>query len=247
MKFSVRSRAAGKLALISSAAALSLAATAARAADATAVVGTGGDWRPRRDPAGPALQVRLLRMDVVTSGQIDLMSLADVGSILAKSVPGLYLSPQSGPFSYNLRLDPGLAPERDPLSDRRGSDLQPALQHHPAARHGAGPHGRSHRGAGQRPGPVLRHLGRRRRDQHRHPALHRHHRGPSRHRGRHQRQRDGQWLRLRSAIGGSKLVAYASYDEYRGFQPYPDADYQPGGTSTATAAIIRMYLTSGDA
>lgn len=41
------------------------------------------------------------RMDVVTAEQIQQGGFVDVGQVLERRVPGLYLSPQSGPFSYN--------------------------------------------------------------------------------------------------------------------------------------------------
>jgi vitamin B12 transporter len=101
MTKSTRIRAARRLALISSTAALALAAQAAHAgADATdvsEVVITGG--------LEESLPVQISkygdRLDVITARQIQAGGFTDVGGVLAMAVPGLSLVPQSGPFSYN--------------------------------------------------------------------------------------------------------------------------------------------------
>ncbi len=106
MTFSVRFGAAGKLALISSAAALTLGATAAKAADGAADAAAGNSvselvvTRGLEESIPTQLSKFGTRVDTITSRQIDLLGYPDVEQILAKSTPGLYIAPQSGPFSY---------------------------------------------------------------------------------------------------------------------------------------------------
>ena len=99
MNQTMRIRAAGKLALIASTAALALGAPAARAADAPSVselVVTGG----LEETLPQELAKYGNRVDVVTARQIELSTFPDVAQVLSRSVPGLYVAPQSGPFSY---------------------------------------------------------------------------------------------------------------------------------------------------
>src|SRR6185312_10514901 len=82
--------------------ALTLGAQVARAADAAGTVSelvvTGG----LEESVPSQLAQYGSRMDVVSSRQIELLNLSDVGGILSKAVPGLYFAPQNGPFSYNF-------------------------------------------------------------------------------------------------------------------------------------------------
>ena len=99
MTGTMRPRAAGKLALIATSAAFALGAQTARAADATAVsevVVTGG----LEETLPQELAKYGARVDVVTGRQIELSNFPDVAQVLSRSVPGLYVAPQSGPFSY---------------------------------------------------------------------------------------------------------------------------------------------------
>src|SRR3954451_13009764 len=99
MTWTTRTRAAGKLALIATTAALALGVQAVRAADATAVsevVVTGG----LEETVPLELAKYGNRVDVVTGRQIELSGFPDVAQVLSRSVPGLYVAPQSGPFSY---------------------------------------------------------------------------------------------------------------------------------------------------
>src|SRR3569833_580392 len=97
----MRFGAVGKLVLVASAAAIALGARTARAAEATDVselVVTGG-----LEEGLPAqLSQYGSRLDTVLAETIRLSSPPDVGQVLSKYVPGLYLAPQSGPFSYNF-------------------------------------------------------------------------------------------------------------------------------------------------
>ena len=81
--------------------------------------------------------------------------------------------PEGRRVRLRQRVAPGLAHQRDPLARRRRAHQQSPVQRHDAARHAAGAHGRTDRGARGRPGPLLRHAGRRRRDQRRHQGVHR--------------------------------------------------------------------------
>ena len=82
--------------------AAALAASAAHAADAptnqvSELVVTGG----LEETLPTELSHYGDRLDAVTAEQIQAGGFVDVGQVLQSRVPGLYLAPQSGPFSYN--------------------------------------------------------------------------------------------------------------------------------------------------
>jgi outer membrane cobalamin receptor len=229
MKFSMRFGAAGKLALISTAAGLALAAHAARAADATAEVSEVVVTSGLEESIPTQLGKYGTRVDVVTSRQIELSGFPDVEQILSKSVPGLYIAPQSGPFSYFAASLQGSRPNEIlylidgvRISNRLYNttpplDTVPAhmVDHIDVLDGGQGLFYGTSAVAGvidivTRPltsttmGQLS--VG-----------------GDT---------NDGVSANgyVNGALGGLKLQANASYDESKGFQPYPTADYQPSGT-----------------
>ncbi len=227
----MRFGASGKLVLIATTAAMALGVQAARAADAadaasvSELVVTGG--LEETLPTGLAKYGN--RLDVVTARQIDLSSFPDVGQILSKSAPGLYVAPQSGPFSYifaslqgsrtnevlylvdGVRISNRLYNTTPPL------DTVPA---HVVDRIEVLDGGQGLFFGTQAVAGVINIVTKPFTD-----------------------VTTGRFLvggdtndsvtangYVSGSIAGVKLVAYASYDESKGFQPYPDADYQPSGT-----------------
>ena len=226
-----RFRAAGKLVLVATTATLVLGAQAARAADAAAgatvseLVITGG----LEETIPTQLSQYGARMDVVTSRQIDLLNLADVGGILSKDVPGLYFAPQNGPFSYNfasiqgsrqneiLYLFDGVRISNRLYNTTPPLDTIPAhmVDHIEVLDGGQGLFFGTSAVAGvinivSRPFTETT-TGR--------VAI-----------GGDTNDSVTANGYISGAIGGSKIVAYASYDESRGFQPFPDADIEPSAT-----------------
>ena len=231
MMVSKRSGAAGKLALISSVAALAFgvhSARAAAAADAAAVsevvVSAGLE-----ESIPTQLAQYGSRLDTVTSRQIELSGFPDVEQVLSKGVPGLYIAPQSGPFSYfaaslqgsrsseilylfdGVRISNRLYNTTPPL------DTVPAhmVDHIDVLDGGQGLFFGTSAVAGvidiiSRPlTPDLQGRLSVGGDTH-----------------------DGVTVNgyINGSVGGLKLQANVSRDESKGFQPYPDADYQPSGT-----------------
>jgi outer membrane cobalamin receptor len=224
----MRIRAAGKLALIATTAALTLSAQAVRAAEAPAVselVVTGG----LEETLPSELAKYGNRVDVVTSRQIELSSFPDTGQILSKSVPGLYVAPQNGPFSYvfaslqGSRTNEVLYLVDGVRISNRLYNTTPPLDTVPAhivdrievLDGGQGLFFGASAVAG-----VINIVTKPFTD-----------------------TTTGKFSiggdtndsvtangYVSGALGGLKVVAYASYDESKGFQPFPDADYQPSGT-----------------
>jgi outer membrane cobalamin receptor len=225
---SSRIRAAGKLALVATTAALALGAQTARAAEAASVsevVVTGG----LEETLPTQLAQYGNRLDVVTARQIELSGFPDVEQILSKSVPGLHVAPQSGPFSYfaaslqgsrsneilylfdGVRISNRLYNTTPPL------DTVPAhmVDHVEVLDGGQGLFFGTSAVAG-----VINIVSR--------PLT-----GMTA--GRLSAggdTNDGVTANgyVGGVLGGLKLMANASYDESHGFQPYPTADYQPSGT-----------------
>jgi vitamin B12 transporter len=228
MTFSMRFGAAGKLVLISSVAALTLGAQSASAADAASVsevVVTGG----LEEAIPTQLSQYGNRLDTVTARQLELSGFADVAEVLSKSVPGLYLAPQNGPFSYNfasiqgsrsneiLYLIDGVRISNRLYNTTPPLDTVPAhmVDHIDVLDGGQGLFYGTSAVAGvidiiTRPftdtttGRVS--IGGDTNDS---------------------VTANGY---VSGALGGSKVVAYASYDESKGFRPFPDTDFQPSAT-----------------
>ncbi|MFL5296963.1 MAG: TonB-dependent receptor plug domain-containing protein [Phenylobacterium sp.] len=224
-----RQRAPGKLALAAGTAVLALA-TQASAADAPStdvgeVIVTG-----KLEEAVPVeLSQYGNRLHVVTSRQIELTSFPDVGQVLSTSVPGLYLAPQSGAFSYNfaslqgsrqneiLYLFDGVR-----ISNRLYNTTPPldTIPAHMVDRIEVLDGGQGLFFGTSAVAGVINIVSR--------PFT-------ETTKGRFAvggDTNDSVTVNgyVSGALGGNKLVAYASYDESRGFQPYPDADYEPSGT-----------------
>ncbi|HEY2753752.1 TonB-dependent receptor [Phenylobacterium sp.] len=227
MTTKMRFGAAGNLALVAGAAALSVGAHAARAADAElselVVAGKLEETIPVQ------LSQYGNRLDVVTSAQIQASGLSDVGQVLSKYVPGLYLAPQSGAFSYNfaslqgsrsneiLYLIDGVRISNRLYNTTPPLDTVPA---HMVDRIEVLDGGQGLFFGTQAVAGVINIVTR--------PFT---------------ETTTGRFAIggdtndsftangfVSGSIGASKLVAYASYDESKGFQPYPDADYQPTST-----------------
>ncbi|HEY8005020.1 MAG TPA: TonB-dependent receptor [Phenylobacterium sp.] len=224
----MRFGAVGKLVLVASAATVVLgarAASAAEPADVSELVVTGG--------LEETLPVQLSqygsRLDTVSAETIRLSGLADVGQVLSKSVPGLYLSPQSGPFSYNfaslqgsrsneiLYLVDGVRISNRLYNTTPPLDTVPA---HMVDRIEVLDGGQGLFFGTQAVAGVINIVTRPFTDTTQ---------GRVAVGGDTNDSFDANGY-VSGALGGSKLVAYASYDESKGFQPYPDADYQPSGT-----------------
>ena len=228
MNHAKRFGAAGRLVLMTGAAALAMGADAARAADAPAVselVVTGG--LEETLPAGLAKYGN--RVEVVTSRQIELSSFPDVGQILSKSAPGLYVAPQSGPFSYvfaslqgsrtnevlylvdGVRISNRLYNTTPPL------DTVPA---HMVERIEVLDGGQGLFFGTQAVAGVIDIVTRPFTD------------GTAGRLSIGGDTNDGVSASgyVSGKLGDLKLVANASHDESRGFQPFPDSDYQPSGT-----------------
>ena len=169
------------------------------------------------------------RLDVVTSHQIELSNFPDVEQVLSKYVPGLYIAPQSGPFSYFAASLQGSRPNEIlylidgvRISNRLYNttpplDTVPAhmVDHIDVLDGGQGLFYGTSAVAG-----VVDIVSR--------PLT-------ETTQGRLSvggDTNDGFTANgyVNGALGGLKLQANASYDESRGFQPYPTADYQPSST-----------------
>jgi outer membrane cobalamin receptor len=228
MSRTMRFGAAGKLALVSTAAVLALGARAASAADASTVsevVVTGG-----LEETTPTQLAKFgTRLDVVTAHQIELSSFPDVAQILSTSVPGLYIAPQSGAFSYNfaslqgsrqneiLYLFDGVRISNRLYNTTPPLDTIPAymVDHIEVLDGGQGLFFGTSAVAG-----VINIVSR--------PFT-------TETRGRVAiggDTNDGVSANAYASgqLGGLQVVAYGGYDEAHGFQPYPDADYQPSAT-----------------
>ena len=231
MIHSMRFGAAGRLALVASTAAFALSAHTVRAAEATAVseiVVTGG-----LEETLPAQLAQYgNRLDVVTA-RADRSpgpgNFVDIGMVLSKYVPGLYLAPQSGPFSYNAASLQGSRPSEIlymidgvRISNRLYNttpplDTVPAhmVDHVEVLDGGQGLFFGTQAIAG-----VINIVTR--------PFTHATTGRVSI--GGDTNDSIAASGYVSGALSGVQLVAYASYDESKGFQPYPDADYQPSGT-----------------
>ena len=169
------------------------------------------------------------RVDTVTSRQIELSGFPDVEQILAKYVPGLYVAPQSGPFSYFAASLQGSRPNEilylvDGVRiSNRLYNTTPPLDTVPAhmvdridvLNGGQGLFYGTSAVAG-----VIDIVTRPFTDATR---------------GRFSvggDPNDGVTANgyVSGVLGGVKLVANASHDESRGFQPFPTADFQPSAT-----------------
>ena len=229
MSAKMRFGASGKLVLMASVAALLFTAEAARAADADGTISelvvTGG----LEESVPLQLAQYGSRMDVVSSRQIDMLNLSDVGGILSKGVPGLYLAPQNGPFSYNfasiqgsrqneiLYLFDGVRISNRLYNTTPPLDTIPAhmVDHIEVLDGGQGLFFGTSAVAG-----VINIVSRPFTD----TTTGRFAIGGD---TNNSVTANGY---VSGAIGGSKIVAYASYDESRGFQPFPDADIEPSAT-----------------
>ena len=224
----MRIRAAGKLALIATSAALALSVHAARAAEANSVsevVVTGG----LEETLPTQIAKYGNRVDVIDRRQIDLSSYPDVEQILSKSVPGLYIAPQSGPFSYFAASLQGSRPNEIlylidgvRISNRLYNTTPPldSVPAHMVERIEVLNGGQGLFYGTQAVAGVINVVTR---------PFTEHTTGRLSIGGD---TSDGFTANgyVSGALGGLKLVANASYDESHGFQPYPDADYQPSGT-----------------
>ncbi len=227
MQRQLRFGAAGKRVLMAGAATMVLAG-GARAADAVTtdeLVVTG----KLEETVPIQLSQYGSRLDVVGRPTIEQSGLADVGMVLSKYVPGLYLSPQSGPFSYNfaslqgsrqneiLYLFDGVRISNRLYNTTPPLDTIPAymVDHIEVLDGGQGLFFGTSAVAG-----VINIVSR-----------------PFTDRTQGRLAIGGDTNDSISAngyvsgkLGGAQLVAYGGYDESRGFQPYPDADYQPSAT-----------------
>jgi outer membrane cobalamin receptor len=224
----MRLRAAGKLALVSATAAIALSAHSARADEANSVeqvVVTG--------KLEETLPVQLAqygnRLDTIGSRQIDLSGIADVAGVLSKSVPGLYLAPQNGPFSYNfasiqgsrqneiLYLVDGVRISNRLYNTTPPLDTVPAhvVDHIEVLDGGQGLFYGTSAVAG-----VINIVTRPFTDT------------PQGRLSVGGDTNDSVTANgyVSGAVGGGQAVAYVSYDESRGFKPFPDADFQPSAT-----------------
>jgi len=225
----VRFGAAGKRALISSAAVMALAG-AARAAetpatDVSEVIVTG-----QLEEVQPTdLSKYGMRLDVVSAQQIELSGFADVGQILSNSVPGLYAAPQSGAFSYVFASLQGSRPNEIlylfdgvRISNRLYNTTPPldTIPSYMVDRIEVLDGGQGLFFGASAVAGVINIVS--------HPFTEATH-------GRLSIGGDTNDSIAASGyvsgkLGGVRLVAFGGYDESRGFQPYPDADYQPSGT-----------------
>jgi outer membrane cobalamin receptor len=229
MSAKMRFGASGKLVLMAGVAALTFTAEAARAAAADGTISelvvTGG----LEESVPLQLAQYGSRMDVISSRQIDMLNLSDVGAILSKGVPGLYLAPQNGPFSYNfasiqgsrqneiLYLFDGVRISNRLYNTTPPLDTIPAhmVDHIEVLDGGQGLFFGTSAVAG-----VINIVSRPFTD----TATGRFAIGGD---TNNSVTANGY---VSGAVGGSKIVAYASYDESRGFQPFPDADIEPSAT-----------------
>ena len=228
MPRTMRFGAVRKLVFVTTAATFALGVHAARAAEAPEVselVVTG-----KLEEVQPTdLSKYGTRLDVVTGRQIELSSFADVGQILSNSVPGLYVAPQSGPFSYNfaslqgsrqneiLYLFDGVRISNRLYNTTPPLDTIPSymVERIEVLDGGQGLFFGTSAVAG-----VINIVS--------HPFT-------DATQGRLSLggdTNDGVAANgyISGSLNGLKLVAWGGYDESRGFQPYPDADYQPSAT-----------------
>ena len=169
------------------------------------------------------------RLNVITPQQLQAGGFVDVSSALAREVPGLYLAPRSGPFDYfDASLQGSRSSEVLYLVDgvrisNRLYNTTPPLDTVPAnmidrievLEGGQGLFYGTQAIAGVI-NIVTRPFTSDLRGQ---AALG----GDTNHSWTASAWASG-------AINGHQLVGYASHDQSTGFQPFPDADYQPSGT-----------------
>jgi outer membrane cobalamin receptor len=216
------------LALGASALALAAICGPARAAEATPVselVVTGG----LEETLPTELSRYGNRLDVVTAQQIQDGGFVDIGQVLETRVPGLHLSPQSGPFSYNNASLQGSRPgeilylvDGVRISNRLYNTTPPldTIPAHMVERVEVLDGGESLFFGTQAVAGVVNIVTRGFTD-----TTH----------GRLDIGGDSNDSFTASAyasgaLGGHKLVAFASYDEARGFQPFADSEFQPSAT-----------------
>jgi vitamin B12 transporter len=169
------------------------------------------------------------RLDVVGRATIEQSGLADVGMVLSKYVPGLYVAPQSGPFSYDtVSLQGSRTNEVLYLIDgvrisNRLYNTTPPLDTVPANmvdRIEVLDGGQGLFFGTQAVAGVVNIVT--------HPFI-------DDLRGRVAVGGDtNESVKVNGyasgALGGNRFVVFASYDQSKGFQPFPDSDYQPSGT-----------------
>jgi len=229
MSGKMRFGAAGKLVLVATTAVLAFTARTAHAADAAGTVSelvvTGG----LEETVPSQLAQYGSRMDVVPSRQIEMLNLSDVGGILSKGVPGLYFSPQNGPFSYNfasiqgsrqneiLYLFDGVRISNRLYNTTPPLDTIPAhmVDHIEVLDGGQGLFFGTSAVAG-----VINIVTRPFTDTTRgRLAI-----------GGDTNNSVAANGYVSGAVGKSKIVAYASYHQSKGFRPFPDADFEPSAT-----------------
>ena len=172
-----------------------------------------------------------VRVQTITSAQIENGGYYDVAQALQSLVPGLFLTPQGGAVRLRHRVAAGFAHQRDSLARRRRPHQQSPVQRHDAARHDAGPHGGADRDPRRRPGPLLRHAGGRRRDQRRDEGVHRGRRTDACRRPRHQRRQARQRLRADTSGSGNRFVLLRVERRCRRLRAVPGrASSQPSTT-----------------
>jgi vitamin B12 transporter len=223
----VQRRAWRKLALACGAAALALSAQAAHAAEAASVseVVVTGDLE---QTLPQAIAKSGSRLTVITSEQIEAGNYLDVGQAL-NLVPGLSLIPQSGPFSYNTASLQGSRPSEIVylidgvrISNRLYNTTPPldTIPAHMVDRIEMLEGGQSLFFGTQAVAGAINIVTRPFTDQ----LTGRLQAGVNTNRGI---TFNGY---ASGAAAGNRFVVYASHDEARGYQPFPDADYQPSGT-----------------
>jgi vitamin B12 transporter len=225
LKSAARRRAA-TLAGAAAAALLSThAAQAAEAAEVSELVITGG----LEETLPMELSKFGARLHVVTEAAIRQGGFVDVGQVLQTRVPGLHLEPQSGPFSYNTASLQGSRPgeilylvDGVRISNRLYNTTPPldTIPAHMVERVEVLDGGQGLFFGTQAVAGVINIVTREFTDR------------PS---GRVELGGDTNDSFTASgyasgALGGHRLVAFASYDAARGFQPFPDAEFQPSAT-----------------
>jgi vitamin B12 transporter len=214
--------------LAGAAAAALLTTNAARADDAPMVselVITGG----LEETLPMELSKFGARLHVVTAAEIRQGGFVDVGQVLQTRVPGLHLEPQSGPFSYNTASLQGSRPgeilylvDGVRISNRLYNTTPPldTIPAHMVERIEVLDGGQGLFFGTQAVAGVINIVTREFTDQ------------PS---GRFEIGGDTNDSFTASAyasgaLAGHKLVAFASYDEARGFRPFPEDEFQPSAT-----------------
>lgn len=223
----VQRRARRRLVLVCSSAALALGAHAAYADDAASVseVVITGDLE---QTLPQEIAKSGSRLTVITSDRIQAGNYVDVGQAL-NLVPGLSLIPQSGPFSYNTASLQGSRPSElvylidgVRISNRLYNTTPPldTVPAHMVDRIELLEGGQSLFFGTQAVAGAINIVTRPFTDE----LTGRLQAGANTNRG----------ITLNGyasgAAGGARFVAYASHDEGRGYQPFPDADYQASGT-----------------